>query len=123
MLSLVLYLALLPKQQCITVTVHSHEVKRCFAWESWLLQYHCDGGKSDTCDTGDGAYRPFHSKQEAIDWLEANYQFSPDEIMHAGEHYDCRAAYLYPEDDDQDRRKMKSVQCDDSAFISDGVTY
>lgn len=111
-LTLLMLLAVLPIQQCADWTHNSHPVHKCWPYNAWVLEYHCDGGNSDRCFAPTDTHKEFTTKSELIDWAETNYRFSPDEAFHGGEYLDCRIRYLYPDADDEDRKLMKEVDCD-----------
>ena len=72
--------------------------------EPWVLEYHCEGSSGDSCsDGGHGAEKSFPSKQEAIDWIQGNYIYSPDALRHGDVRMACVVTYL--DDDDPDKIK------------------
>lgn len=78
---------------------------------AYILEYTCDSGQPDTCTNYDIRKKQFQSEGEAINWAEENYRYSPERLLHNGQAKTCYVTYLYPESDDNDRSRMKSVEC------------
>lgn len=78
---------------------------------AYILEYTCDSGQPDTCTNYDIRRKQFRTEGEAINWAEENYRYSPERLLHNGQAKTCYATYLYPESDDSDRSRMKSVEC------------
>lgn len=100
-----------PKQQCATSVVAGRDVRRCTPYESWVLDYTCESGQQGRCRVPENSWKQFDSKQDAIDWIEQHYQFSPGSLQHRGGFLSCYVTWLYPDDKKEDRRMMKSVEC------------
>lgn len=111
-------------KQCQSWVENSKELRQCFSFESWVLDYHCD---SADCRDAKRKFRlkEFHAKQDAIDWIELNYRFAPATLMHHGEYLSCMYSYINPESEDPDTRVQKTVDCDteenlDKKYCPDG---
>lgn len=84
----------------------------------WILAYHCDSGwaelMAEACGSNDFAdrERSFRSKQEAIDWIHANYAFAPSALRHGSMILPCQFAYIDVASDDAWRAHQKEVDCD-----------
>ena len=86
--------------------------------EPWVLEYHCEGSSEDFCsDGGHGAEKSFPSKQEAIDWIQGNYIYSPDALRHGDVRMACLVTYLDDDDPDPITRLRKEVDCDTQANL------
>ena len=81
--------------------------------EPWVLEYHCEGSSGDFCrDGGHGAEKSFPSRQEAIDWIQGNYIYSPEALRHGDVRMACVVTYLNDDDPDPITRFRKEVDCD-----------
>jgi len=86
--------------------------------EPWVLEYHCEGASEDFCSNGGhAAERSFPSKQEAIDWIQGNYIYSPDALRHGDVRMACVVTYLDDDDPDPITRFRKEVDCDTQANL------
>jgi hypothetical protein len=84
----------------------------------WILSYHCDSGWSElmeeACGFSDYAdrERSFPSKQEAIDWINANYMFAPTSLRHGATVLPCKFNYINAASEDAWPAHQKEVDCD-----------
>lgn len=84
----------------------------------WVLSYHCDSGwgelMEEACGSTDFAdrERSFQSKQEAIDWINANYMFAPSGLRHGATILPCAFNYIDAGSEDLWRSHQKEVDCD-----------
>jgi hypothetical protein len=86
--------------------------------EPWVLEYHCEGASEDFCSNGGhAAERSFPSQQEAIDWIQGNYIYSPDALRHGDVRMACVVTYLDDDDPDPITRFRKEVDCDTQANL------
>jgi hypothetical protein len=86
--------------------------------EPWVLEYHCEASSEDFCnDGGHGAEKSFPSKQEAIDWIQSNYIYSPEALRHGDVRLACMVTYLDGDDPDPITRLRKEVDCDTQANL------
>jgi len=101
--------------QCLTCVDNGIEHHACFSRTEWVLEYHCD---QSTCSdeylqTGEShPVKVFASKQEAIDWIQQNYQYAPGSMWHEGIRLTCAFKYLNEDDPDEFTKRRKSVECD-----------
>ena len=86
--------------------------------EPWVLAYHCERSSRDFCnDGGHEAEKSFPSKQEAMDWIQGNYIYSPDALRHGDVRMACVVTYLDDDDPDPITRLRKEVDCDTQANL------
>ena len=86
--------------------------------EPWVLEYHCERSSGEFCnDGGHGAEKSFPSKQEAIDWIQGNYIYSPEALRHGDVRMACVVTYLDDDDPDPITRFRKEVDCDTQANL------
>lgn len=84
----------------------------------WVLSYHCDSGwgdlMKDACGFEDFAdrERSFATKQEAIDWTNANYMFAPVSLRHGATILPCAFNYIDAGSEDLWSSHQKEVDCD-----------
>jgi hypothetical protein len=87
----------------------------------WTLEYRCDYNPAciEEADAWTAAHpadyqtRSFRRKQQAIDWIEQNYQYTPVMLWHNGKAIACDKTYLDADDPDPITRDRKAVTCDD----------
>src|SRR5258708_34560747 len=80
--------------------------------EPWVLEYHCEGSSQDFCsDGGHGAEKSFLSKQEAVDWIQGNYIYSPEALRHGDVGMAFGVTSLDGDDPDPVTRLRKRVDC------------
>jgi hypothetical protein len=84
----------------------------------WVLAYHCDSGwgemTEDVCGSLDFSDRErnFATRQEAVDWINANYVFAPSSLRHGSRILSCAFNYIDAASDDLWRSHQKEVDCD-----------
>jgi hypothetical protein len=109
--SLIVYL-LMRAQQTATSVENGRDFIRKTPYESWVLDYTCDSGQEGRCEEPRPGWKQFDSYQEAIDWINANWQYAPGPLQHEGTFLRCSFTYLYPDAaPDSDQQWFKSTDC------------
>jgi hypothetical protein len=83
----------------------------------WILSYECDSAWGELTEQVCGGNpfmlrkAEFPSQQQAIDWIEQNYMFSPSTLTHGKEFLICESAYIDQYNEDIFRAHHKEVEC------------